>query len=171
MKDRRWHKALADVGQEIENESKEADVYVVQVCVDQGLDKNPRGHAILARLGEGEDADIYHFSMPFWLHFETTVHAVTNAVEIITTHSQRRAILYVLHFYALKHAFLPSDTEYGHDAHQNALRMATWPHQLMCAWLPATTDWPVIAFLKTRLKRMREQQEFAKSMAYFKALI
>jgi hypothetical protein len=50
-RNRDWHGALEDVGDYVETESVGRDVYVVLVAVDQRLEKNPRGHGILARLG------------------------------------------------------------------------------------------------------------------------
>ena len=69
------------------------------------------------------------------------------------------------------HALLPSGTEYDHDSIANAGNLSVWPHNLTCAWLPATTDWAVIPFLKGKAKRLRSDQTFHKSMPYFRALI
>jgi hypothetical protein len=99
------------------------------------------------------------------------VHAITCAVEIITTHSLRPAVLFVSHYYAIRHALLPSYSEYGLDAQQNARFLAVWPYKLQCAWLPSGTDWPVIQFLKTRLRHLHQDQPFARSTASFKAII
>jgi hypothetical protein len=116
-------------------------------------------------------ADIFHFPLPFRLHFEATVHAITCAIEIITTWSVRPSVLLVPHYYAIRHALLPSYTSYGLDARQNAGFLATWPQRLTCAWLPTSVDWPVVSYLKTHLRRLRDNQVFTKSMASFRALI
>ena len=79
---------MEDVGQYIEEDSRMNDVYVVLVVVDQRLSRNPRGHGVLARLGRGTEAEVFHFPLPFRLHFEATVHAITNAIEIITNQSK-----------------------------------------------------------------------------------
>jgi hypothetical protein len=118
-----------------------------------------------------EKPTFFIFSLPFRLHFEATVHAITCAVEIITTRSFRPSVLLVPHYYAIRHALLPSYTSYGLDARQNAGFLATWPHHLTCAWLPASVDWPVVPYLKTRLRHLREDQVFARSKASFRALI
>jgi hypothetical protein len=146
---RDWHKSIEDIGSAIELESRDRDVYVVMVAVDQRLSKNPRGHGVLAKLGRGEEAELFHFLLPFRLHFEATVHAITNSIEIITAKSMRPAVLYAVHHYAFRHALIPSYTEYGRDAEASSLRLSTWPWRLECAWLPANTDWPVITYLKT----------------------
>ena len=170
-RDRQWHRRVEDIGIAIQNENRERDVYVVLVAVDQRRKKNPRGHRILAKLGAGDDAEVFHFPLPFRLHFEATVHAITNAVEIIANKSTRSATLYTVHHFAFKHAFLPSYTEYGRDARASAQQLATWPHQLDCAWLPAKVDWAVVPFLKKQLKHMRTNQDFLKSAPYFKSFI
>jgi len=170
-RNREWQDALEDVGEYIETESVGRDVYVVLVAMDQRLEKNPRGHGILARLGRGEEADVFHFPLPFRLHFEATVHAITNAIEIITSRSTRPATLYAVHHYAFKHALIPSYTEYGRDAHNSSLRLATWPWDLQCAWLPAKTEWKVLEYLRDHLKRLRGDQDFYKSAPYFRSLI
>ena len=144
---------------------------MVLVAVDQRLSKNPRGHGVLARIGKGTEVDIFHFPLPFRLHFEATVHAITNAVEIITANSTRPAVLYTVHHYAFKHALLPSYTEYGRDALASSAKLASWPHHLECAWLPANTDWPVIPFLKKQLKHLRSEQDFVKSAPYYRSFI
>jgi hypothetical protein len=113
VREQYWHRPLADVGAAVERESKTVDVYVLQICVDQRLSKNPHGHGVLAFLGQGDEADIFHFPLPFRLHFEATVHAITCAVEIITSRSIRPSLLLVPHYYAIQHALLPSYTSYG----------------------------------------------------------
>jgi hypothetical protein len=168
---RDWHAALEDVGDFIETESVGRDVYVVLVAVDQRLNKNPRGHGILARLGRGEEADVFHFPLPFRLHFEATIHAITNTIEIITSKSTRPATLYTVHYYTFKHALIPSFTEYGRDAHSSSLKLSMWPRDLQCAWLPANTDWKVLHYLKNQLKHLRGDQDFYKSAPYFRSLI
>ena len=60
---------------------------MVLVAVDQRFHTNPRGHGIVAKLGKDEEASITHFPLPFRLNFESTVHAITNAVAIITSQS------------------------------------------------------------------------------------
>ena len=166
-----WSRALEDVGWEIELESERRDVYVVLVAVDQRFHTNPRGHGIVAKLGRDEEASITHFPLPFRLNFESTVHAITNAVTLITSQSHRPATLYSVHHHAFKHALLPADTEYMHDARQNAGALATWPHQLTCARISAKDDWPVLSYLRRLLKSVRADQPIHKTAPYFRALI
>ena len=108
----------------------------------------------MAKLGRGTEAEVFHFPLPFRLHFEATVHAITNAIEIITNQSKRAAVLYTVHHYAFTHALLPSFTEYGRDALASSAKLTMWPHHLDCAWVPANTDWPVIPFLKKQLRHL-----------------
>ena len=171
VRSRDWSKALEDVGWDIEQESERRDVYVVLVAVDQRFHTNPRGHGIVARLGRGEEAAITHFPLPFRLNFESTVHAITNAIAIITSQSHRAATLYSVHHHAFRHSLLPSDTEYMHDARQNAGALATWPHQLTCARISAKDDWPVLSYLRQLLKTLRADQPIHRTAPYFRALI
>jgi hypothetical protein len=171
LRKRDWHEPIEDVGRFIEEETKDKDVYIVLAAIDQRLSKNPRGHGILAKLGKDNEAALFHFPLPFRLHFEATVHAITNSIEIITQNSIRPAVLYTVHHFAPRHALIPYCSEYGRDAEATARFLATWPRNLECAWLPAATDWPVLTYLKKQLKPLRTEQEFFKTAPYFRSLI
>ena len=135
---RDWHRQVEDISQSIEDNSEAKDVYVVLVAVDQQLSKNLRGHGILAKLGRGAEVEVFHFPLPFRLHFKATVHAITNAIEIITMNSAHASILYTAHHYVFKHTLLPSYSEYGRDALASSTRLASWPHHLKCAWVTSS---------------------------------